>query len=408
MSTEQNIQPRLLEPGYNIIQGRGGQAFVLDVVGNMFLTSPNKSNEQQSELSIDKSVSSIAIMVNTGSIINTSKKYPSENFNTINQDKNIEENKVIIQSVQPTASSDLNVAVDVLPTSSVTSSVQTQVVEKPKSNKEIELEFLPETEDIIFSPLYDENIVGIPLIRTEPLSLGFTTIEGLPSNENSILKDLDQFRCSSIKNNKKTFRDIFTDIVSNFEGGYVNPAVMFTDGRLDPNDLNKSIYKNSGETLFGIDRSKYTKTPAFIKLWNYVDSLKPNGNSKWRYNSHGPESNKIKLFSLASQVLEPDYIQRWNKLPSNLRKIIESDGRLHTALAYGIWNGVKYYNKYIELITVEYNNGIIDPTELLKKHIEHRKDVNKYFPDIKSTSTINILKKGGFVIEKTTGLNCTR
>jgi hypothetical protein len=184
MSTEQNIQPRLLEPGYNIIQGRGGQAFVLDVVGNMFLTSPNKPSEQQSELSIDKSVSSIAIMVNTGSIINTFKKYPSENFNTINQDQNIKENKVIIQSVQPTASSDLNVAVDVLPTSSVTSSVQTQVVEKPKSNKEIEVLFLPETEDIIFSPLYDENIVGVPLKLITSLISSFETLDNASPAEN--------------------------------------------------------------------------------------------------------------------------------------------------------------------------------------------------------------------------------
>jgi hypothetical protein len=405
MSTEQNIQPRLLEPGYNIIQGRGGQAIVLDVVGNMFLTSPNKPNEQQSELSIDKSVSSIAIMVNTGSIINTFKKYPSENFNTINQDQNIEENKVIIQSVQPTLSSNLNVAVDILPTSSVTSSVQTQVVEEPKSNKEIELSFLPETEDIVFSPLYDENITGIPIIRTEPLSLGFVTIEEISFNENSI-PNVNGYICGKIKNNKKTFRDIFIDIVNNFEGGYFN-TIMFEDGRIHPDDHNRSKYKNSGETLFGIDRNNGPQGEAALKFWKYVDSLKPNGNPRWNYLSHGPENNKAELYKLAAKILEPDYIQKWNNIPSNLRKIIESDGRLHTALAYGIWNGDLYYNKYIELITSEYNNGIINPAELLKKHIEHRKDVNKYFPNIKPHAK-NILRTGGFVVEKTTGLNCTK
>jgi hypothetical protein len=405
MSTEQNIQPRLLEPGYNIIQGRGGQALVLDVVGNMFLTSPNKPNEQQSELSIDKSVSSIAIMVNTGSIINTFKKYPSENFNTINQDQNIEENKVIIQSVQPTASSDLNVAVDVLPTSSVTSSVQTQVVEKPKSNKEIEVLFLPETEDIIFSPLYDENIIGIPLIRTEPLSLGFITIEGISFNENNT-PNVNGYICGKIKNNKKTFRDIFIDIVNNFEGGYFN-TIMFEDGRIPSDDPNRSKYKTSGETLFGIDRINGPQTEAALKFWKYVDSLKPNGKSKWEYLSHGPENNKAELYKLGAKILEPKYIQKWNNIPSNLRKIIESDGRLHTALAYGVWNGDLYYNKYIELITAEYNNGITNPTELLKKHIEHRKDVNKYFPK-RPPHAKNILKTGGFAVEKTTGLNCTR
>jgi hypothetical protein len=164
MSTEQNIQPRLLEPGYNIIQGRGGQALVLDTNGNIFLTSPNKPNEQQSELSVNKSLSSIAIMSNTGSIINTSKKYPSNNFNLIDQEQTLEDNKVIIQSTPSTSSSDLDVAVDISPTSSVTSSVQNQIFEKPKSNKEIELEFLPEIEETEFSRITDSDIEGVKLI----------------------------------------------------------------------------------------------------------------------------------------------------------------------------------------------------------------------------------------------------
>lgn len=177
MSNEQNIQPRLLEPGYNIIQGRGGQAFVLDINGNMFLTSPNKSDEQQADLSINKSISSIAIMVNTGSIINTSVKYSSENFNTLNQEQNIEDNKIIIQSLPPTSSSDLNVAVDILPTSSITSSIQTQIIEETKSNKEIELEFLPEIEDSLNrSGLYDENVEGIKLTFTPSINSVLTLL----------------------------------------------------------------------------------------------------------------------------------------------------------------------------------------------------------------------------------------
>jgi hypothetical protein len=163
MSTEQNIQPRLLEPGYNIIQGRGGQALVLDTNGNIFLTSPNKPDEQQSELSVNKSLSSIAIMSNTGSIINTSKKYPSNNFNLIDQEQTLEDNKVIIQSTPSTSSSDLDIAVDISPTSSVTSSIQNQIVEEPKSNKEIELEFLPEIEETEFSRITDSDIEGVPL-----------------------------------------------------------------------------------------------------------------------------------------------------------------------------------------------------------------------------------------------------
>jgi len=402
---EKAIPFRQIEPGVIITQGRGGQAITQDVAGNIFLTTQNKTGSNQTTLSVSDSISSILISNGEiSSIIETRSPFSSNNFNTINFNSTSVSQIQVIKPTFPSSQS-LDITVDILPTSSVTSSIQTQVVEEPKSNKEIELSFLPETEDIIFSPLYDENIIGIPLIRTEPLSLGFITIEGISFNENNI-PNVNGYICGKIKNNKKTFRDIFIDIVNNFEGGYFN-TIMFEDGRLPPDDPNRSKYKNSGETLFGIDRITGPKTEAALKFWKYVDSLKPNGKSKWKYLSHGPENNKAELYKLGAKILEPKYIQKWNNIPSNLRKIIESDGRLHTALAYGVWNGDLYYNKYIELITAEYNNGITNPIELLKKHIEHRKDVNKYFPK-KPPHAKNILRTGGFAVEKTTGLNCTR
>jgi hypothetical protein len=402
---EKAIPFRQIEPGVIITQGRGGQAITQDVAGNIFLTTQNKTGSNQTTLSVSDSISSILISNGEiSSIIETRSPFSSNNFNTINFNSTSVSQIQVIKPTFPSSQS-LDITVDILPTSSVTSSIQTQVVEEPKSNKEIELSFLPETEDIIFSPLYDENIIGIPLIRTEPLSLGFITIEGISFNENNI-PNVNGYICGKIKNNKKTFRDIFIDIVNNFEGGYFN-TIMFEDGRLPPDDPNRSKYKTSGETLFGIDRINGSKTEAALKFWKYVDSLKPNGKSKWKYLSHGPENNKAELYKLAARILEPKYIQKWNNIPSNLRKIIESDGRLHTALAYGVWNGDLYYNKYIELITAEYNNGITNPIELLKKHIEHRKDVNKYFPK-KPPHAKNILRTGGFAVEKTTGLNCTR
>ena len=43
MAEEKSILSRLTEAGSNVIQGRGGQAIVQDIVGNIILTTQNKS-----------------------------------------------------------------------------------------------------------------------------------------------------------------------------------------------------------------------------------------------------------------------------------------------------------------------------------------------------------------------------
>jgi len=404
--SEKSIPSRSTEAGANILQGRGGQAIIQDVVGNILLTTQNKTGSDQQILSVNDSISSIALLSGeTPTSIDTKIEFPSDNFNTINWEQTPIGRVQVIQPVYDVTSSvSLDIAKDIIPTSSVSQSVNQQEEQQLTSIEE-QLLFLPDNETQTFQTLTDSNIVGIPLIQTEPLSLGFTVIEGISFDESST-PNVDGYTCGKIKNNKKTFKDIFVDIVNNFEGGYFSP-LMYEDGRLSKNDLSKSKYKTSGETLFGIDRKQGSKEEAALKFWKYVDSLNPNGKSKWKYLSHGPENNRPKLYELAAKILEPDYIKKWNNIPSNLKKVIESDGRLHTALAYGIWNGALYYNKYIELITIEYNNGVTNSTELLKKHIEHRKNVNKYFPRI-APHAKEILKKGGFAIEKTTGLNCSK
>jgi len=181
---EKAIPFRQIEPGVIITQGRGGQAVIQDAAGNIFLTTQNKTGSNQTTLSVSDSISSILISNGeTSSIIETRYPFSSNNFNTINfNPTSISQ----IQVIKPTfpLSQSLDVTVDILPTSSVTSSVQTQVVEEPKSNKEIELSFLPETEDIIFSPLYDENIIGTPLKLITSLISSFETLDNASPAEN--------------------------------------------------------------------------------------------------------------------------------------------------------------------------------------------------------------------------------
>jgi hypothetical protein len=131
---EKAIPFRQIEPGVIITQGRGGQAVIQDAAGNIFLTTQNKTGSNQTTLSVSDSISSILISNGeTSSIIETRYPFSSNNFNTINfNPTSISQ----IQVIKPTfpLSQSLDVTVDILPTSSVTSSVHTQVVEEPKSN----------------------------------------------------------------------------------------------------------------------------------------------------------------------------------------------------------------------------------------------------------------------------------
>lgn len=341
MSTEQNIQPRLLEPGYNIIQGRGGQALVLDTNGNIFLTSPNKPDEQQSELSVNKSLSSIAIMSNTGSIINTSKKYPSNNFNLINQEQTLEDNKVIIQSTPSTSSSDLDIAVDISPTSSVTSSIQNQIVEEPKSNKEIELEFLPEIEETEFSRITDSDIEGVPLKLITSLISSFETLEGASSPENesnkingfySTFTDNNPFNIISTKtqwkgkigykiaSNSGLKFVVFDNIENGMRAALINLSGYFTNKNLNTIEKIINTYApggSPGQTLKATNDYIKNVTLYLQQNWNknITSSTVLTFNGK---NETNP--NNIKMFkTLAKAILKIEGIK--NYTPKNISVI---------------------------------------------------------------------------------------
>ena len=47
--SEKSIPSRSTEAGANILQGRGGQAIIQDVVGNILLTTQNKTSPSSME-----------------------------------------------------------------------------------------------------------------------------------------------------------------------------------------------------------------------------------------------------------------------------------------------------------------------------------------------------------------------
>ena len=252
--------------------------------------------------------------------------------------------------------------------------------------------------------MYDENIVGIPITEGDPLKQILQILNISTSSDFKNYKS--ENRCNVISKDKKSFVDVFKLVVNNLEGLYFHPS-MLNDGRVE--EKYRTTYQSSGETLFGLDRKTGLTDINAKKFWAKVDLFKPNGNPKWKYNTLGNlnQTQINELYNLGYKVIQPSYYTSLNKIPSGLKTIIESDGRLLFSFIYGVWNGSGWYTGYLRLLTEAYNKGITNPDDLLKKHIDDRKNPKRIYPNF-NQNALNIQIKSGYDLEKLTGLNCTR
>jgi hypothetical protein len=174
--SEKSIPSRSTEAGANILQGRGGQAIIQDVVGNILLTTQNKTGSDQQILSVNDSISSIALLSGeTPTSIDTKIEFPSDNFNTINWEQTPIGRVQVIQPVYDVTSSvSLDIAKDIIPTSSVSQSVNQQEEQQLTSIEE-QLLFLPDSENQ-FSTITDSTIVGKPITEGDPLKVNLISL----------------------------------------------------------------------------------------------------------------------------------------------------------------------------------------------------------------------------------------
>jgi hypothetical protein len=363
---EKAIPFRQIEPGVIITQGRGGQAVIQDAAGNIFLTTQNKTGSNQTTLSVSDSISSILISNGeTSSIIETRSPFSSNNFNTINFNPISVSQIQVIKPIFPSPQS-LDVTVDILPTSSVTSSVQTQIVEEPKSNKEIELSFLPESEDIIFSPLYDYNILGLEAESYSFLENNFTPLNITTSEENKTI---------------------------------VKPPTILSNDK-ETEDIIKAI-------LQGLNIPINTATVNFIKAWRQAEG----GNATWNLlNSSKPfrNSTKFNKFNVQNYKSKEDGIEaniltlklpKYSRIIEGLKKINSlNDGyNLAVQLSDGPSNGPFYvwslgYYDRIQKLCARGNKNYICPPPLSIKNEYIAKILNFWNKNNKINFT-NFIKK---------------
>jgi hypothetical protein len=258
MAEEKSILSRSTEAGSIVTQGRGGQAIVQDVVGNIILTTQNKLNSNQQTLSVKDSISSITLLSGETPIsIETQVNFPSNNFNTINWEQTPIGGVQVIQAQPqiPSKPNDLSVVEDVPPPqSSVTTEKKVQEESKITPVEE-QLLFLPDNETQVFAEITDQGISGTGLEIISFVNLDLNVLSTPESTKNS--------NGSLLSGGYSTFNDN-------------NPMNIINTNNNWVGKIGKKQARNSGLWFVVFDTPENGIRAALINLSNYFTKYNRN------------------------------------------------------------------------------------------------------------------------------------
>ena len=153
------------------------------------------------------------------------------------------------------------------------------------------------------------------------------------------------------------WKAITDKVIDNFEGGYWNHDKTQPADKICTNHPYTSMFANSGETMFGLDRRA-----------GGIDKIKPYGEqffaiidaekarlgsdfcSTWVHGYRGGDKES-ELKTLAAKVTYDLYQKYANSYLSNKsRKVVESSKRLLFHFAYAVWNGPLFFKNFAKVI----------------------------------------------------------
>jgi hypothetical protein len=187
-------------------------------------------------------------------------------------------------------------------------------------------------------------------------------------------------------------------IVDNLEGGYYHPTHAY-DSSTKLLKTSFEVYKNSGETLYGIDRfagntegiKQGPINQTGVAFWAAVDAISGFGAYKNTARKTKTGSWNIKQNPRKSNGWSWNYMPKpsdpgYNTLQTNLQKyishqftsfsktyfgnhpvgkLVESDGRLKFLFYRATWNGVGFFKKYANNLKAVYDSGVTDIDKLI-------------------------------------------
>ena len=156
--------------------------------------------------------------------------------------------------------------------------------------------------------------------------------------------------------------DVTKKVIDNFEGGYWN----YWECKNHPWH---SMYKKSGETLFGLDRKAgniENLAPEGREFFRLIDEEKKkmgmsNFCKKWTYDYRGGELEE-RLKNLASKIMFGEYKKNMSNYVKNpeTKKRIENNEGLLLHMSYATWNGPGNFNKFAKKIDTAVKEGKSD------------------------------------------------
>ena len=156
--------------------------------------------------------------------------------------------------------------------------------------------------------------------------------------------------------------DVTKKVIDNFEGGYWN----YWECKNHPWH---SMYKKSGETMFGLDRKdgEIEKLgPDGKEFFRIIDDEKKKLGmskfcSKWIYNYRGGELEE-RLKSLASKIMYNEYLKNMSNYIKDpeTKKRIEGNSGLLLHMAYATWNGPGHFQKFAKKLETAVKEGKSD------------------------------------------------
>jgi hypothetical protein len=228
--------------------------------------------------------------------------------------------------------------------------------------------------------------------------------KGLKSKDNKSSSDSSssgssgKSSLSSSGSVESRWMDVTKKVIDNFEGGYWNYWQC-------KNHPWHSMYKKSGETMFGLDRKAgniENLGPEGREFFKLIDEDKKKLGmskfcSKWTYNYRGGDLEE-KLKDLASKVMFKEYEKNMSNYvkDSKTKKRIESNPGLLLHMSYATWNGPGHFQKFAKKLETAVKEGKSDE-ELLDIAKNDRTDT---FTGhwAKATTRVNSL------IDKTSGM----
>lgn len=209
-------------------------------------------------------------------------------------------------------------------------------------------------------------------------------------------------------------------VIKNFEGGYYHPN-MLSDGRLNATPAQINFMRNSGETMFGLDRhaghSLYYSSPRisddvrtnlqYIPTYTYKNSASKNfwttldsqnAAKLWRWNYKGG-ALEDKLQTLAAKILYPVFLEYSDLyLSEAAKKVVYNNPKLLFHFIYAVWNGPKFFKKFAKKLNEDVKNNLGQET-LINNQISLRANsavsasANKMLKVFLSTEFNELLKK---------------